>query len=225
VDGFLLSGGIYTTIIYPAATYTGPTGINDKGQIVGTANNLGFLYDVATQAFTTISRSGANLTLPFGINNAGQISGTLFYGFNQQVGFKLIGSKYVVIRPPGVEVVNATGISPSGAVTAFTPGSISRNLVLSHGEYQLLSIPNAPGAEVFGISGAGVVGFYHPSPGVTAGFIYQNKTLTTLQFPGSNFTEALGINAAGEVVGEFADAQGNVHGFTWTPPAGDKEHK
>jgi probable HAF family extracellular repeat protein len=58
-----------------------------------------------------------------------------------------------------------------------------------------------------------------PSTGLTAGFMYEKKTLTSLQFPGSNFTQAFGINATGEVAGQFVDSKGNIHGFTWTPPA------
>jgi probable HAF family extracellular repeat protein len=49
--------------------------------------------------------------------------------------------------------------------------------------------------------------------------------LQSLSFPGSITTEAYGINAAGEVVGYFIDQNYNTHGFLWTPPAGDGEHK
>jgi probable HAF family extracellular repeat protein len=68
-------------------------------------------------------------------------------------------------------------------------------------------------------AGTALVGSYNPSSGATAGFLYQNNTLTTLQFPGSISTQAYGINASGEVVGYFQDANNVVHGFTWTPPA------
>src|SRR5262249_17750263 len=49
-SGFLLSGGQYTTFDPPNSTFTQPTGINDRGQIVGfyQYNNgafLGFLAD------------------------------------------------------------------------------------------------------------------------------------------------------------------------------------
>jgi probable HAF family extracellular repeat protein len=65
--------------------------------------------------------------------------------------------------------------------------------------------------------GNAVVGYYTPSPGTIAGFLYQNNILTTLQFPGSTYTIASGINASGEVVGLFDDAT-TQHGFIWTPP-------
>jgi probable HAF family extracellular repeat protein len=80
-------------------------------------------------------------------------------------------------------------------------------------------------ASVNGINPAGnaVVGYYTPSPGISAGFLYQNNIVTTLQFPGSTYTQAFGINASGEVVGLFDDAT-TQHGFIWTPP-GDAAKK
>jgi probable HAF family extracellular repeat protein len=224
--GFLLSGGTYMTVDYPGGTNTQLLGKNDKGQIVGVAlpqgasAYSGFVYDVMTQTLSTMSRSGATQTSPFSINNAGLIAGTLYYSSSQQtVGFELVGSKYVAIKPPGTELVHAAGISASGVVevTAYSP--TVENFLFSHGKYQSLSIPDAPGAELVGISSAGVVGSYEPSSGGTAGFLYQNKILTTLQFPGSTFAQAWSINDAGEVVGYFADSGDIQHGFTWEPPA------
>jgi len=69
-----------------------------------------------------------------------------------------------------------------------------------------------------------LVGYYKPDSNTTAGFLYQSKILTTLQFPGSTNTIASGVNAAGEVVGTFVDANFNTHGFTWTPST-DAEKK
>ena len=95
------------------------------------------------------------------------------------------------------------------------------NFIFAHGNYEPLAIPNASGALVSGVnpSGSALVGYYMPSSGVTAGFLYQNKTLTTLQFPGSIYTLAAGINAGGQVCGFFYDANAALHGFTWTPSA------
>ncbi len=53
-DGFLLSGDIYTPVVYPGSSDTRLSGINDVGQIVGESigPNIGFLYEVQTQTFT-----------------------------------------------------------------------------------------------------------------------------------------------------------------------------
>src|SRR5947208_15281124 len=65
--------------------------------------------------------------------------------------------------------------------------------------------------------------YYHPVFGTSVGFLYQNKTTQTLQFPGAVDTAATGINATGEVVGLFYDSVGAAHGFTWTPGGAAKK--
>ena len=224
MNGFLLSSGTYTTIDYPGSTTTILSGINDKGQIVGyTLNpNLGFLYVLQDQTFTTLIYPKANYVFPYAINNAGRIAGAVFYDLGNYHGFELVGSTYRQISLPRTVLSLVTGITASGGLYGQAVGkNRTLNFSFAQGKYSLRVIPNAPGAVVNGVNPAGttLVGTYNPSSGVTAGFTYQNNTLTTLQFPGSNFTEAFGINAAGEVVGAFGDAQGNGHGFTWTPPA------
>ena len=228
--GFLLGGGIYTTIDYPGATDTYLTGINDVGQIVGWIGISSFLYDVQTQTFTTIIRPFASQTSAFGINNAGAIAGTYFHvaqhGQNSRwIGFELVGSKYYDIFPPNVDATFVMGISASGKAVGYSTKSRSSSNFFYYRE-RYKDLPLLPfGATVNGINPAGnaVVGYYSPSPGVTAGFLYQNNILTTLQFPGSTYTIASGINASGEVVGLFGDAT-TLHGFTWTPP-GDSAKK
>ena len=222
--GFLLSSGTYTTIDYPGATQTYPYGVNDLGQIVGYSypSDQGFLYDVQAQTFTIISYPNTSSTLPFAINNAGTIAGVVDHGANKFQGFVLVGSTYRHIAPPRTIVSSVNGITAPGTLFGMA-GNRTAQLIFSfdQGKYSQRVIPNAPGAYVNGVNPAGtaLVGFYNPSSGVTAGFIYQKNALTTLQFPGSNFTRPGGINAAGEVVGFFEDSSGNGHGFLWTPPA------
>jgi probable HAF family extracellular repeat protein len=44
--------------------------------------------------------------------------------------------------------------------------------------------------------------------------------LVTLDAPGSTFTQALGLNNQGQVVGDYMDQAGLTHGFVWTSAAG-----
>jgi uncharacterized membrane protein len=39
------------------------------------------------------------------------------------------------------------------------------------------------------------------------------ETWTTIDYPGASLSEALGINERGDVVGRWADADGDIHGF------------
>jgi probable HAF family extracellular repeat protein len=222
--GFLLSGGTYSTIAYPGSTSTFLAGINGVGQIVGdTSNpNIGFLYDVQTQTFTALSDPRATQTQAYCINDHGVIGGAAF--ISQKLtfyGFGLVGSTYHMVSPPGADISEVLGVTDSDKFLVVANTAKGANLPFLHykGTYSQIPIPSEPNLQVFGVSpqGAAFVGFYNPSSGVTAAFIYQNKILTTLQFPGSNFTQAYGINKAGEVVGTFVDAENNGHGFTWTP--------
>ena len=219
-QGFLLSNGIYTTIDYPGALSTYVQGMNDNGQIVGYTVPDGFLYDVQSQTFTKINYPGAGDTYPISINNAGAIVGYFGDRPGQYNGFELVGTTFSKIVPPGHSVASVYGISASGELagdTYFNRGA-GAIFLFNQGTYQRIVIPNAPSAVVDGINpqGSALVGYYAPSSTSRAGLLYQNKTLTTLQFPGSTYSTATGINKAGEVVGWFDDAIG-YHGFTWTP--------
>lgn len=48
------------------------------------------------------------------------------------------------------------------------------------------------------------------------GFLDIGGTFTMLDFPGSVFTQALGLNNHGQVVGDYVDAAGDMHGFLYT---------
>ena len=223
--GFLLSGGVYTTIDYPGSTGTYVNGLNDFGQIVGQTNSdpfVGFSYNIASQTFTQISYPGSSTTSPLSISNSGVIVG--FTGVNQTVwAFELDRSNHRLIAPPGAQSTYVYGISSSGKLVGYFSEAIWNPVGFSfaHGKYRRTRLPGAPDAIALGISPSGnrFVGYYYPDSQTTAAFLYQNKTLQTLQFPQSNSTTAVGVNDAGEVVGSFLESGGfPQHGFSWTPP-------
>ena len=78
-QGFLLSNGVYSTIVLTGSTFSDARGINDAGQIVGDVSiggkTQGFL--LSGGVFTTVDVPGASdSTDASGINDAGQIVGT-----------------------------------------------------------------------------------------------------------------------------------------------------
>src|SRR5262249_53579106 len=144
-----------------------------------------------------------------------------------EVGFELVGSRYRSIEPPGTSNAQMRGISNSGILAGYYLATVNNyvNFLFNHGQYD--SIPGlniAPSGFVLGINPAGtaLVGAYVNS-GTYRGFVYQNKTMTTLTFPGEPGALGSGINDSGEVVGYFQDWLGNTHGFLWTPPAAEKK--
>jgi probable HAF family extracellular repeat protein len=77
--GFLYHKGRFTTIDFPGAVGSSPTGINDRGEIVGahadpaSGGVHGFL--LKRGRFTSFDAPGVPITLPMDINNRGQIVG------------------------------------------------------------------------------------------------------------------------------------------------------
>jgi probable HAF family extracellular repeat protein len=227
--GFLLDGGTYTTIDYPGSTYTLLTAINDVGEIIGYIGGdfgpyVGFAYSQQTEDFTVIDPPKGNYAFPLAINDNGEIGGGFAHGAaNALTGFGLVGSRYMSVSPPQSRDVYVFGVSAKGTLfgSAVNFNGADFYFAYSQGQYSDFVIPNAPENLVNAVNpqGTAFVGQYNPST-ATVGFVYQDKTLTALQFPGSSFTQALGINRAGEVVGTFGVANGSNHGFLWTPPAG-----
>ena len=55
-----------------------------------------------------------------------------------------------------------------------------------------------------------------PSADDRRGFLRdQRGRFTTIHVPGAVQTQAFGINNRGQVVGEYLDADGTIHGFLW----------
>ena len=224
--GFLLSGSVYTSILYPGAERTAPSGINDAGQIVGSTfqPTVGFEYDIGTPGVTTIQYPNVAETFPTAINDAGTVAG-YFYVKNRvsTAGFELINSSYRQVTGSGMSSLYVWGISGAGELAGFgynTLGMVTDFVFPSTG-FEQVTIPNLENAIVFGINpqGSALIGYATLPSGTNIGFVSRDGRVTALQFPGATETYAQGINAAGEVVGYFADASSHFHGFTWTPPA------
>ncbi|MBZ5597921.1 MAG: hypothetical protein LAN83_06325 [Acidobacteriia bacterium] len=214
--GFVLNGDVYTSVnLKGQATNFG--GVNDLRQVVG-VSTTGFVYDLNTQEFKTIiDPITQQQTTPTCINNAGTVGGYYYYHGHFH-GFALVGSDYIDIQLPHEFDTYVYGISTKGKLVGFA----GANFEYFRGVSRRLLLPSLPSALELGINNAGtaLVGVYLSTPDVAAGFVYQNGVVQTVQFPGSNITEATAINDAGEVVGFFLDSNGRQHGFLWTPPAG-----
>jgi len=227
--GFVRNSSGYTAINYPGATNTYVYGLNDLGQVAGYTvgvPDIGFIYDLSTQTFTQVSHPHGT-TLPTCINNAGDIAGNFGPAGGGSDGFELAGSSFTLIKAPHSGTNMITGITSDGELVGDYIGEFTVvSFLYFRGEYRTVKPGAYAYAEVLGINPAGsaLVGAYYDAEGGFAGFLYQNGTVQTLEFPTAppNYgSYATSINAAGEVAGVFYDAEFNLHGFTWTPAAAD----
>lgn len=213
LNGYLYSGGSFTTFDVPGATQTLLTGINDSGEIVGrystaTGAEEAFLYSDGT--FTTINFPGAAYTEPLGINNAGQIVGWL----NESTGFLYSGGAFSMFQYPGTNnlagVTSANGINDSGQIVGNFSGAMALPSIgcffYSGGSFTTIA---GVTCQANGINDKGQVVGDNPTP-----FLWSNGAFIPTNLPNSAFPS--GINNSGQVVGTYV-VNGNVEGFLATP--------
>jgi uncharacterized membrane protein len=133
--------------------------------------------------------------------------------------------KFTSLDFPGGKLTTARGINNHREVVgAYQIDSPRHALLIKRGNFLPLA-PNtflsANFSEATKNNDRGdVVGFFIDDAGLNHGFLLSRGAFTTLDFPGTNFTRAWGINQRGVVVGEWAifDALGNevaYGGFVW----------
>lgn len=61
-----------------------------------------------------------------------------------------------------------------------------------------------------------IVGNYRDNAGVFHGPLWEDREFSSIDFPGARFTRAFGINARGDIVGQYVDASNRTHGFVAT---------
>src|SRR5215471_15593464 len=121
---FLLSGGVYTSFVYPGGCCTHANGINDAGQIVGqyktpddNAPAQGFLKTGDT--FTTIDYPGAAVTSLAGINNLGDIIGQAQNTNGPIFGFLYTAGNFSTVNFPGAASTQPLRINDQGVIVGY----------------------------------------------------------------------------------------------------------
>jgi hypothetical protein len=204
--GYLLQPGYsqsdYINENFPHSAQTQVTGLNDIG------NTVGFWANSA----------GAN----FGFYTAG----THFYNVNFP---KVPNSK--------PQMDQLLGINDHGIAVGFYQNSVGNNRGYEYNihthKFTRVLIPGAkgglsgPSLTAAAINNSGeVAGFYVTATNETVAFVKTANTFTTLIFPHASFTQALGINDHGLVVGDYTvgtSSSAPMHGFTWQAGHGFRE--
>jgi hypothetical protein len=141
-------------------------------------------------------------------------------GSDLTVSYVYAGGIFTPIKVPNAGLTSAHAINDSGEVAGLyvdTKGQTS-GFIESGDKY--ITLP--PSYRALSINNAGqVVGWYVDSTGHAHGFVENGAnfttgspgTFTTLDAPGATDTIPVGINDAGQVVGNYATSLGIFHGF------------
>jgi hypothetical protein len=228
--------GSITTFDVPGAS-AGTIGfsINDRGDIVGSFQNMigdafglpqGFLLPKGGN-FITFDFPGANNTQPFFINNQGQIVGEYLFGINESAGFLLDNGVFsnVDFSLNGAQVTSlgAVGINNSAEIVGFfIDPQTFRSFLKRSDRVNFIDVPGQGETIIGGINDRGdTVGTYSDVNGINHGFVLAGGTFQTVDFPGGSDTIPFAINNSGLIVGVYTTADFNQHSFLAQPTADD----
>ena len=217
----------FMTIDVPNAVFTSASGINARGDIVGSyrdGSGRSHGYVLRNGEFTTIDfpdAAGAVVagTGAGGIGPSGEIVGTYSVAGEPAVnvhGYLLTKQgEFVAVNYPGHTNTIAQRILPDGTILGCrhdndTMGSMKGAVITRSGSEEIgLFASMANGATP---DHRRIVGLYrNMAANRNEGFLIDDGDFTPLVVPGSTGTSAWDMNPAGEIVGVYTKA--GVHGF------------
>jgi probable HAF family extracellular repeat protein len=210
----------YTSFTVPGSTHTFASGVNNLGDIVGTADFLpdprqsGFLYSGGQ--FQLIDCPGAAKTVVVGVNDKGIIAGWCDHDGVAQ-GFVLENATFRYVSYPGATLTSLSGINNAGDVVgAFQQGAQQYGFVYSNGIFKQLGKTriavgiNATQTIAALICGANCHGIVKTK--TKRGWVLSQKVV----YPGAHSTGLAGINDNSDLVGGWGPApDGQPAGFVY----------
>jgi hypothetical protein len=214
-------------VVFPNDTFTQLLGINDFDVIAGYHGqniNKGFEFSLP-DTFTSENFPASTQTQVTGINDNFKTSGFFIDGSGVTHGFlRTAGGTFLTVDYPGTGFNQLLGLNFRSQAVGYYADSPSFTVDHAYiydangGVFLPIINPLSVNSQATGINNEQVVcGFYVDSGGTTHGFMLNAGTLTTLDFPGANFTQALGLNDNGQVVGVYSTNNGAapMHGFVY----------
>ena len=204
--------------------------INDRGDVVGWDCD-----DFTCHAFllrdgvvTLLDFPGATLTYGFDINESGTVAGVwdLYdsqWNFLYEGGFIWKDGNFTDVRFPGAGDSAVTAINARGDLAGLWDSGprdyTNHGFIFSKGEFTTFDppFPDLTGTEPGGINARGDIIGQDIENGITHGFLKVGANFIKIDYPGAALTSGWGINAAGQMVGNWFDSSGAVHGWLAQP--------
>lgn len=221
------------------AGFTGATGINNYGQVVGyypdTENNHynGYLYENGSYINLQPSPwdSGGSF-FPTGINDKGNVVGYSFYPNGSGV-----GESWIYLGNTHYQKIDLSGTNGNSYVTGINDNSqfvgVSENLSGIHGfllNEEIVTAIDNPNATylggsyypkrttaINGINDSGIVVGYFLDDNGSHGFTYDGNLFQTIDNPYAEIgsTHISGISDNGKIVGYFSNPLGRTSSFVY----------
>jgi len=215
----------------PGATYTRAWGINADGAVVGdfadSSGTHGFLLRGGT--ITKIDYPGAFGTIARGINSQGDIVGSEYddsaNSYGALHGFLLHNGTFTKLIYPGKLGMIAQRINDAGQIVGCNhnndTGVEMVGFLYSNGNWSALNMGMSMTNGLLP-DGSLMVGLYtDPGTNTGRGYFTTGGDPIPFDFPFAISTSAYDMNASGEIVGPWKDADKNTHGFLLILPPFD----
>ena len=216
----------FTPFQNPGATVTRAFGLDNHGGVVGTDDHTPGRHAFLVQSGNYIPLDpdgmlGTHISFARGMNNRGNIVGGFSGDDGNEHGFIYRNGTLTTLDVPfdGAIGTQANDINSSGIIVgAWVDGAFTvHGFVYQNGIYAHLDYPGSLDTYPFGINPQGdIAGNWDTDQSTVGhGFVFRQGQFTSFDVPDAApaGTAGNGINARGQIVGGYVDADGNGHGF------------
>lgn len=158
-----------------------------------------------------------------GINNLGDTVGFWVDSSGANHGFTDFGGTFTSVDDPASTAApvftQLLGINNSDEAAGFYTDAAGNQhaFTWAGGTFTSIDPLDASSATATDVNNSGAVSGFLTSTvnGDTYGFLDMSNTIQTFLYPGSTFTQFLGLNNQGLIVGDYMDSAGNTHGLVF----------